>query len=92
MTGRECDDATGFGRDVGYEMGRAAGDVAARLYRYARTARWFDLIAVVLLAAVLPCCGGIWWPWPAGWFAVSLLVDLVMCRKLNPKRSRGTKS
>lgn len=85
------EEAAEFGRDVGVEMGRAAGQLAATTYRFARRMRWVDGLALGVVVLVLPCFG-VWWKWVAVYFAVSLVFDLVACRKLNPRRraKRGT--
>lgn len=89
MTAEE--EAADFGHDVGVGVGRAAADVAAMLYRLARSARWVDGAAVAFLVLVLPCCG-VWWPWPAAYFAAAFFFDLFMCRKLNPRRKAKRKA
>ncbi len=80
-------EAADFGRDVGVELGKTAEDFSAMLYRFVRRARWFDGAALLLL--LMLACAGVWWPGAVGYFTVSLTVDLLLCRKLNPKRSRG---
>lgn len=85
------EEAAEFGRDVGIEMGRAASQMGALAYRVARRMRWVDGLGLGVVVLVLPCFG-VWWKWVAVYFAVSLVIDLVTCRKLNPNRGKGKKS
>lgn len=86
----EEDEAAELGRAVGAGMGSAVVDVAAKVYGFARRARWVDGPALVFLLLVLPCVG-VWWPGLATWFGVSFLLDVFLCWKLNPKRQAKRK-
>jgi len=74
------------GYEVGRELGRAAAQTKTRVYRYARVARFMDAAALVI--CLLLMCLGVPARWFAAYFAISTAVDLVLCRKLNPKRPK----
>jgi hypothetical protein len=74
------------GHELGRELGQAAVQLGRPLYHWARLARRVDVLALGTQAVL--ACFGLWWPWVLTYSTASLVVNTLICWKLNPRRAR----
>lgn len=78
------DEVEQLGRQAGRELAGVVVTTKAGMYAVSRRMRYIDAAALLVQLALLPA--GVFSVWVFGGFAVSFVIDCVVCRRLNPAR------